>query len=167
MAGKKLLLRVGAVLGVGILVAWMEPWAERFEGKTVSSWLKEFREKKEIDQRVVTAFGDKVAPQLERVIANNLHWGKIRYFCEEALELVVPGNVEFEDPEGHEMALAAGSWLSWLAAKGYAPRVDFPPEVDHWMDVWDDSFWAPRGAQLVLTTPDESNAARDAESGKN
>jgi hypothetical protein len=162
MTGKKVLLRIGAALAVVLAIAWVEPWAERFEGKTVEGWLKVFREKNEIDHRVVEAFGGRAAPKLAAVIKGEVRAGKIRHLSAELLEMVVSGNAEIDGTDSHQLAVAAGSWLSWLAAKGHAPEMDFEPEVDHWLDVHDDSFWAPRWVQLVLTTPDESKAAREA-----
>lgn len=168
--GKKFLAKVAGVLVLGGAILWMEPWAERFQGQTVRGWLKRFAEKREIEQGVLDAFGARAVPELVKVIETAQRrrdrrelWENLHDEVRSALKLPA---LKRDRSDEHQPLVAAGTWLSWLKAKGHPlEEKSFPPKVIQWLDIWDDTFWAPRWIQLVLTTPEESKTERGKEVG--
>lgn len=154
---KRFVYAIGAII-LGSLFAWanyhFEPFARRVEGRTVTQWARQFAATGNVDERVVELFGPAAAPRLVATIQSG-RWA--HDYHDTIRELI--GLIRHRSPEKEKMMLAAGAWLSWLHAKGYAAQLPRDEDFHQWMDAYDDYFYAPRHVQLAITTPQEAAVA--------
>ncbi|HEX7859415.1 MAG TPA: hypothetical protein VF773_03755 [Verrucomicrobiae bacterium] len=163
MRKKQFILCLFALHAAVTLLLWLEPWAERFERRTVTSWLREFAANQKVDINVVNGFGARAVPRLIRLIEREQRWNDWFQEFSAGETLRSMGFRDDSDSRAsHQRAIAAGTWLSMLKAQQPNLQTDhWNPSVHRWLDIWDDTFWAPKWVQLVITTPHESAAARD------
>ena len=155
----KRIVRSGVVILVLLIAAWanylFEPFAKRFEGRTGRQWLKQFAHEQRVDERTVDAFETTVVRDLVSVIQTGRREATMRSLLREATGI----RTQLSSEES-QLMLAAGSWLSWLHARGYELHYD-GPGLGLWLDRYDDDFFGPRYVQLALTTPDQATPALD------
>jgi hypothetical protein len=150
--GRRIRCLLSACVVIALTTVYFEPFQERFEGKTKGQWLRTFSNNEQVDEKVVEAFHTNAVSFLVGVIDRKQTLGNWKGHLREAL------NIGRNAPGGGKPSemLAAGTWLSWLAAKGH--RVSDPRmrRISLWLDQHDDDFFAPRQVQLSLTTPHEA-----------
>ena len=134
-----------------VLDARFEPFATRVEGKTVRAWLNVFAANGQVQPNIVASFKASATPTLVGVIQAARRGSYIRGIIREGTGLSIRGG-------GIDNAVtrAAGGWLALLNAEGYALKLPNDPGLGLWLDTYDDQFYAPRFAQLALTTPQEA-----------
>jgi hypothetical protein len=144
-----ILAGVSAALVLVALVLRFEPFARRVEAKTIGQWLNAFAATKQVEPRILAAFDISAHPDLVRNIRSGRREIMIRSLLQESVGL--------RTSISHRkwgMMLAAGGWLALLNAEGYP--VKLPGDLGLWLDQQDDNFYAPRFAQLALTTRHEA-----------
>jgi hypothetical protein len=149
-ARKRIRIGIAAlILVLPLLVAIdrLEPFAKRVQGRTARQWVKGFAAAKQIDPRIVDSFKTTATPKLAGIIQAGRRGSYIRGIVREAIGVSIPGG-DIDNP----IMLAAGGWLALLNADGYALELPDDPSLGLWLDQYDDRFYAPRFAQLALTT---------------